>query len=62
MFHIGEVLDGVYYDTILKQLNEEGSFSEHDQMDDIGDIISSYVPLKNEQGEIFAILGVDDSL
>ena len=62
VFHIGEVLEGVYYDTVLEQLNEKGSFSEYDYMDEVGDIISSYVPLKNEQGEIFAILGVDDTL
>ena len=62
VFRIGEVIDGVYYNTIVKHLEKEGSFSEYDHMEDQGDIISSYVPLKNEQGEIFAILGVDDSL
>lgn len=62
VFHIGEVLEGVYYDKVLKKLKTEGTFSEYDHMDSVGDIISSYVPLKNEQGEIFAILGVDDTL
>ena len=30
--------------------------------DEVGDIITSYVPLKNSEGETFAILGVDDTL
>lgn len=61
-YQIGDIIDNVNYDLIIKQLYENGSFSEHDQTEQLGDIISSYVPLKNADGEIFAILGVDDSL
>ena len=62
VYNIGETIDGVYYNDILTNLQEDGSYSEYDQSDEVGDIITSYVPLKNADGEIFAILGVDDSL
>ena len=62
VYHFGETIDGVYYNDILIKLKEDGSFSEYDQSGDYGDIISSYVPIKNADGEIFAILGVDDEL
>ena len=61
-YHIGDVLEGVYYDQVLSQLKKNGSFSEFDDSVEGNEIISSYVPLKNDDGEIFAILGVDDSL
>ena len=62
VYHIGETIDEVYYDDILRNLQEGGSYSELDSSQDSGDIISSYVPIKNGNGEIFAILGVDDTL
>lgn len=62
VYHIGEEIDGLHYNQILKKLNEAGSFSEYDEVEGIGNVISSYVPLKNKNGEIFAILGVDDDL
>jgi len=62
VYDIGETIDGVYYKEVLVKLQEEGSYSEYDQIENQGDIISSYVPIKNADGEIFAILGVDDSL
>ena len=62
VYHIGETIDGVHYNDILIKLKEGGSFSEYDQSEDYGDIISSYVPIKSVDGEIFAILGVDDTL
>ena len=61
VYHIGDVLDGVYYDEIVKNISSNGSFSEHDYIEETGDIISTYVPLKNAEGEIFAILGIDDT-
>ena len=62
VYHIGETIDGVYYDEVINELQEGGSFSEFDPNEEVGDVISSYVPLKNAEGEIFAILGVDDTL
>ncbi|MEE1131615.1 MAG: methyl-accepting chemotaxis protein [Caryophanon sp.] len=61
-YAIGEPIDGVYYDKIVEGFEQHGSFSEHDYMDELGDLISSYVPLENKNGEVFALLGVDDSL
>lgn len=61
-YQLGDTLDDVYYNDIMAHLVETGTYSEYDNSEEFGDIISSYVPLKNEQGEIFAILGVDDSL
>lgn len=61
-YHLGDVLDDVYYDEILAHLVEQGAYSEYDETDDFGDVISSYVPLKDTNGNIFGILGVDDSL
>lgn len=61
-YAIGEPIDGVYYDKIVEGFEKQGSFSEYDYMNDYGDLISSYVPLENENGEVFALLGVDDSL
>lgn len=61
-YHIGDKIDNVFYEDIVEKIEESGSFSEHDVTEEFGDLISSYVPLKNEQGDIFAILGVDDSL
>ena len=61
-YHIGDVLEQVYYETILEELKKEGSYSEYDHIEGTGDIISSYVPLVNDQGEIFAIFGIDDTL
>ena len=62
VFHIGETLDQVYYKDIMAVIEEKGSYSEYDNIEETGDIISSYVPLKGSDGEIFAILGVDDTL
>ena len=59
---IGDVMDEVYYDEVISQLKENGSYSEYDDAIEGSEVISSYVPLKNADGEIFAILGVDDSL
>ena len=59
---IGDVMDEVYYDEIVSQLKENGSYSEYDEAIEGSEVISSYVPLKNADGEIFAVLGVDDSL
>jgi len=59
---IGEVMDEVYYDEIVSRLKEDGSYSEYDDAIEGSEVISSYVPLKNADGEIFAVLGVDDSL
>lgn len=61
-YQLGDVIDGVRYDEILQGFEEAGSFSEYDYVEEFGDLISSYVPLKNAAGETFAILGVDDSL
>mgnify|MGYP003466845380 CR=1 FL=1 len=61
-YAIGEPIDGVYYDKIVSEFEKEGSFSEYDYMEEFGDLISSYVPLENKNGEVFALLGVDDSL
>ncbi len=61
-YHIGDVIDGVYYDQIVRNLKKNGSYSEYDDSDEENELISSYVPLKNADGEIFAILGVDESL
>ncbi len=61
-YHIGEVMDEVYYDTIIENIKHDGSYSEYDDAIEGSEVISSYVPLKNADGEIFAILGVDDSL
>ena len=61
-YHIGEVMDNVFYDIIIENIKQDGSYSEFDETDEFGEVISSYVPLKNADGEIFAILGVDDSL
>ena len=61
-YKIGEPMDGVAYADILAEMKEEDSYSEYDHIDEVGDIITSYVPLKNSEGETFAILGVDDTL
>ncbi|OCS92519.1 methyl-accepting chemotaxis protein [Caryophanon latum] len=61
-YAIGEPIDGVYYDKIVSEFEKAGSFSEYDYMEEFGDLISSYVPLENKNGEVFALLGVDDSL
>lgn len=61
VYHIGETMDSVYYNEVLEGIEKDGSYSEFDE-NDLGDMISSYVPLKNGDGEIFAILGVDDTL
>lgn len=62
VYQIGEVIDHVFYDTIIREFEENSSFSEYENSPEYGDIISSYIPLKNTDGEIFAILGVDDTL
>ena len=62
VYHIGEPLEDVDYHNIIEGLKKEGSYSEFDTIEETGDIITSYVPLKNANGEIFAILGVDDTL
>lgn len=61
-YHLGDTLDDVYYDEIMQHLEEQGAYSEYDKTEEFGDLISSYVPLKDANGHIFAILGVDDSL
>ncbi|MER2108442.1 MAG: methyl-accepting chemotaxis protein [Solibacillus sp.] len=61
-YHLGDILDNVYYDNILSGLTEQGAYSEYDVTDEFGDVISSYVPLKDANGNIFGIFGVDDSL
>ena len=61
-YQFGETMDDVYYDKVVRNLELNGSYSEYDQSEEFGDLISSYVPLKNSEGEIFAVLGVDDSL
>ena len=61
VYAIGETMDGVYYQDILAALKETGSYSEFEANEEFGDLISSYVPLRNAQGEIFAIFGVDDA-
>ena len=61
-YHVGEVMDAVYYETIIENIKRDGSYSEYDDAVEGSEVISSYVPLKNANGEIFAILGVDDSL
>ncbi|MER1999704.1 MAG: hypothetical protein ABS882_08010 [Lysinibacillus sp.] len=61
VYVLGDTMDGVYYDDIIASINEHGSYSEFENTEEFGDLISSYVPLENESGEIFAILGVDDA-
>ena len=61
-YKIGETMDGVEYDTVLAEIKEEDHYSEYDSIEDVGDIITSYAPLRNSDGETFAILGVDDTL
>ena len=61
-YQLGETMDGVAYEDVLSGMKEEGSYSEYDNIEEVGDIITSYVPLKNSKGETFAILGVDDTL
>lgn len=61
VYAIGETMDGVYYDDIIAAFEETGSYSEFEATEEFGDLISSYVPLRNAQGEIFAIFGVDDA-
>lgn len=61
-YKLGDVLDDVYYKEIVEQLAKNGAYSEYDETEDFGDVISSYVPLKDENGKVFAVLGVDDSL
>lgn len=61
VYPLGEPMEGVRYNTILKHIGEEGSYSEFEETDEYGDLISSYVPLRDINGKIFAIFGVDDS-
>lgn len=60
VYALGETMEGVHYDLVLQELQRDGSYSEYEETDDFGNLITSYVPLKNEQGDIFAIFGVDD--
>lgn len=60
VYALGDTVEGVFYYEVLEGLKEKGSYTEYEETEDFGNLITSYVPLKNEQGEIFAIFGVDD--
>ncbi|MEE1130649.1 MAG: methyl-accepting chemotaxis protein [Caryophanon sp.] len=60
VYALGESMEGVHYDLVLEELKQHGSYSEYEETEDFGNLITSYVPLQNEQGDIFAIFGVDD--
>lgn len=60
VYALGETMEGVHYDLVLQALQKDGSYSEYEETEDFGNLITSYVPLKNDQGDIFAIFGVDD--
>lgn len=61
VYALGDTMDGVYYKEVMASIEEIGSYSEFESTEEFGDLISSYVPLKNAEGEIFAVLGVDDN-
>lgn len=60
VYKMGETIEGIEYNVVLEGLEKNGSFSQYQETEDFGNLIASYVPLKDEQGNIFAIFGVDD--
>lgn len=61
VYALGDTMDGVFYDDVMASMEQIGSYSEYESTEEFGDLISSYVPLKNSAGDTFAVLGVDDS-
>ena len=61
VYALGDTMDGVFYEEVLASIAKNGSYSEYESTEEFGDLISSYVPLTDANGEVFAVLGVDDS-
>ena len=61
-YQLGDEADGIDYMAIKAQLDNEGPFSEFVEAEGWGNFLSNYVPLKNAQGETFAIVGVDEEV
>ena len=61
VYALGETMDGVFYEDIFASFKKSGSYSEYENSEEFGELISSYVPLKNSEGEVFAAFGIDDA-
>lgn len=60
-YQLGESMEGVHYADIVKTLQQGGIYTEYEKSEQFGELISSYAPLVDENGNIFAVFGVDDA-
>lgn len=61
-YHLGDEAVDFDYAFVLKQFEENEVYAELSHTDDWGSYLSTYAPLRNAQGEIFAILSVDEEV
>ncbi|MEK4228019.1 methyl-accepting chemotaxis protein [Solibacillus sp. FSL H8-0538] len=58
---MGEPMAGVNYNEVIQTFKKEGAYVELVNTEEFGKLISAYVPMKNAQGEVFAIFGIDEA-
>lgn len=59
-YQIGDIIEDIPYESVVKTIsNNEDGFSEFVSVEGWGDFISAYAPVRAENGEIVAYVGLD---
>ena len=61
-YQLGDEAEEVDYAAIVAQIEADGPFSEYVEAEGWGSFLTNYVPLTNAQGDIFAVVGVDEEV